>query len=566
MRVYSYIRFSSERQSHGDSVRRQLEKSREYCDRNGLVLDESFRLSDLGMSAFKGRNVKEGALAGFLADVEGGRVPRGSGLIIESLDRLSREQIPDALQLFIRILSAGINIITLTPERVHTRESINDLAGLIEPIVIMSRANEESVLKSDRSRQNWVKKHREAKSKKVMGKHCPWWVRLGDNGYELVPDRAVVVRKMFGLRADGKSLNTILKWLNGEGIKPALSENWNATMVSHILNSRATMGEYHPSLSINAQRVWQDPIEGYYPAVVSVGEFHSVSSAKAGRTGSRKSRVATGTEEAKEILDKVRKPRKPRADPWVNVFNGLAFAPDGHPYTIHAQPETRSGADTITVRRLTSSGALRHIPGSRKDRVPYLAYERGFFNCMKELDPKEFAGEGDRNVAAELADLSGRIADIETNMDRIKDRMKTSKNADVLLDSIESLGDARRSLLFDLEQLQSRASNHRMEAVGEIKTLATLLETASEEESRKLRSQIRGRLRSLVKRIDIQILKNPLGEKVGKRDRWTTRTTVCFHDRSLRIFLTDQDGKLIFMPNLKVHADGTTDFPDMSAK
>src|SRR5262245_52660873 len=106
IRAYSYVRMSTQRQLRGDSLRRQLERSRTYADEHSLLLDDS--LQDLGVSAWKGRNFKQGALGRFLAMVESGEIPKGSYLLIESLDRLSREAVPDALTLFMAIINAGI--------------------------------------------------------------------------------------------------------------------------------------------------------------------------------------------------------------------------------------------------------------------------------------------------------------------------------------------------------------------------------------------------------------------------------------------------------------------------
>src|SRR5665647_3359641 len=72
----SYIRMSTDAQLKGDSHRRQLETSDKYITDNGLELVE--RLSDLGVSAFRGANVEYGALGRFLQAVREGKVEAGS--------------------------------------------------------------------------------------------------------------------------------------------------------------------------------------------------------------------------------------------------------------------------------------------------------------------------------------------------------------------------------------------------------------------------------------------------------------------------------------------------------
>src|SRR5687768_14323056 len=108
-RAYSYVRFSRPEQMRGDSLRRQTELSERYARDNGLELDTA--LEDRGVSAFRGKNATEGALFGFLQAVKDGRVKRGSVLLVESLDRLSRQAVEEALPQFLAIIKAGVTIV-----------------------------------------------------------------------------------------------------------------------------------------------------------------------------------------------------------------------------------------------------------------------------------------------------------------------------------------------------------------------------------------------------------------------------------------------------------------------
>jgi hypothetical protein len=134
--AYSYIRFSHDYQSDGDSVRRQTTDSEDWCQRSGAELDETITLRDLGKSAFKqGKrraskedeemaefiapedlvNEDRRALAGFLWLIKQRRIRRGAYLIIENLDRLSRDQIVPATNLLTSILLAGVKVVQLRP-------------------------------------------------------------------------------------------------------------------------------------------------------------------------------------------------------------------------------------------------------------------------------------------------------------------------------------------------------------------------------------------------------------------------------------------------------------------
>src|ERR1041385_5155470 len=99
--AFSYVRFSTPEQLKGDSLRRQTEAAAEWCKRSGATLDTSTTYRDLGASAFKGAHRSDkAALGAFLKLAEAGRIPKGSFLIIENLDRLSREEERTALRLW----------------------------------------------------------------------------------------------------------------------------------------------------------------------------------------------------------------------------------------------------------------------------------------------------------------------------------------------------------------------------------------------------------------------------------------------------------------------------------
>ena len=152
-KAYSYLRMSTQTQLKGDSLRRQLAASEEYARSHELQLVEQFE--DIGVSAFRGKNSEKGALATFLEMIDQGYVEKGSYLLVESLDRLSRENVLKALPQFISIVQAGITIVTLADNQTYTEESLSHTQGqLFVTLGIMFRANEESATKSKRLKQS----------------------------------------------------------------------------------------------------------------------------------------------------------------------------------------------------------------------------------------------------------------------------------------------------------------------------------------------------------------------------------------------------------------------------
>jgi len=169
-RAYSYIRFSTPEQLKGDSLRRQLALTADYCKRRKLALDDTLNLRDLGVSAFRSGNAETGALASFLKAVELERVPKESVLIVENLDRLTRDEVGKALSLFISILDAGIHIVTLQPEVEYTKKSINDISIILQAVLQLFLGHEESAKKSKRLTHAWDTKRKDLAKQKLTGK------------------------------------------------------------------------------------------------------------------------------------------------------------------------------------------------------------------------------------------------------------------------------------------------------------------------------------------------------------------------------------------------------------
>lgn len=152
MKVYSYLRFSRPEQAKGSSIERQLKFAEDYANKHNLVLDDSLIMTDKGLSAFHGTHKKKGAFGQFLQAVESGKVESGSVLVVESLDRISREDPLIAQSALTDLILAGITVVTAGDNQVYSREEVQQNPfKLIMSLVVMIRANEESETKQRRS-------------------------------------------------------------------------------------------------------------------------------------------------------------------------------------------------------------------------------------------------------------------------------------------------------------------------------------------------------------------------------------------------------------------------------
>jgi DNA invertase Pin-like site-specific DNA recombinase len=283
--AYSYVRFSTPEQAKGDSYRRQVEKAEQYAAKHGMDLSlESFQ--DLGVSAWQGTNVATGQLGVFLDAVRRGDVAAGSTLLVESLDRISRSSALRALGVLQDIVEAGITVVTLTDERVYTAESLHgDPMSLLMSIMVFTRSNEESEIKSKRVREAWDKKKALARETgQPMTKVLPGWMRLAPDGSKvvLVEERAEVVRSIVRDTIAGVGLAKIASTLNARGVEPwgvggKRAALWHKSYVGKIVRSPALIGTFTPRSSHKegGKRVFVplDPIEGYYPSAISRSDY-----------------------------------------------------------------------------------------------------------------------------------------------------------------------------------------------------------------------------------------------------------------------------------------------------
>ncbi|WP_164757588.1 MULTISPECIES: recombinase family protein [unclassified Mesorhizobium] len=285
-RAYSYVRFSTPEQAAGDSLRRQTDKAAKYAAKHNLILDDKTTFRDLGLSAFGGANVAVGALGDFLSLVRSGDIKPGSCLLVENFDRISRDNILDAQAVFTGLLSAGITIVTLSNERAYSRESLRENQFAIFEIIIgFIRANDESARKQELLRAAWHGKRLKLKERGTpMTRLSPGWVRLREDrsGFDLIPERAEVVRRVFNLTLVGEGQHAIAQMLNREGV-PVFRRGkmWHRSYIKKMLADPSVIGVHTPHrverIGGRKRRIPTEAVEGYFPAAVDRETFERAS-------------------------------------------------------------------------------------------------------------------------------------------------------------------------------------------------------------------------------------------------------------------------------------------------
>lgn len=308
-KAYSYTRFSTPEQRFGDSARRQMAAAEEYARRHELDLDTSLTFNDLGVSAFRGRNLAEGGLGEFLAAVVLGVVEKGSYLIIENLDRLSRQAGRKALNTLNALVDAGITVVTTSDGKAYTSKSLDeDPFALMGALFTFVRAHEESLVKGRRVRAAWDNKRRRAQEEGVpLTKRTPGWLVLGANGkLRLDRSRAAIVRRIFKMALSGIGQNAIAARLNQERVKPFNADRWHRSYVKKLLENPAVTGRLiaHRVEFEDGRKVRKPVLEvdDHFPAVVSQEDWKRVQELRGGASPSGARPAPKGTAPLQNIL------------------------------------------------------------------------------------------------------------------------------------------------------------------------------------------------------------------------------------------------------------------------
>jgi DNA invertase Pin-like site-specific DNA recombinase len=467
--AYSYIRFSTPDQAKGDSLRRQAEAAAKWCEANEVRLDTSVTLHDLGKSAFTGehrKNPDRHALAAFLKLVETGRVPVGSFLLIENLDRLSREDEVPACHLLTGILMTGIKVVQLTPLQILTEKSNG--WELMRAVMELSRGHSESKVKSERNGEAQAEKKRRARagepqkeSKRIpagqhaMSKRTPGWCEIKGGKVVLIHERAAVVKRIFALRAAGYGCPRIVRTLMDDGV-PAFGENvvregrkrsafsgrWTVAYITNILKDRRALGEYQPCGK--GRKPEGEPIAGYYPRVITEVEYDLA-------------RVAMPAG-----------PRKVRDGKHVDLFAGLLTnARDQESYV--------SWQRSPTEKRVLIAWASKEARSPRWS-FPVWAFEGAVLSCLKEIKPSEILDGNDadadelQRLGADRARIDARLAEVEQQL------LSLEGDSTTLARVVKTLEERRGKIDRELADARQKAAHPLSESWGECQTLLDVID------------------------------------------------------------------------------------------
>lgn len=508
--AYSYIRFSNEAQAEGDSLRRQLEATRKYCHEKGLILDESLELQDLGVSAWEGKNAEKGALGRFLAACRSGRITKGSALVVENLDRISRQSPRKTVRLLGEILDDyGMEVhLTQAGKIFHPEEEENEGIDLILAVALSMRAHEESKTKSRRLKEAWIEKRRKViEEGHILTHTTPWWLKWEESKFLVIEERAVVVRRIYEMAAGGLSAVKIARELNLLRIQPPgrYRDNknkqdqvkkekvytiWRESSIKLWLTTKSPEGFLRATWKTR-HKAGDYIVEDYYPRIV---DKDLAERAHSGR------KIVMG--------------RTPKPDREPNIWKGIDLrahdattGPDGHwcrwggtrngvkdPVTglkaIHYYIDSVSDVDGHAIINC-STRTLERMVSIAVESASVIPSFGGFVTP----DPEEF------QIEAKIATIRKELREAEQ---RLENLLVLAESGKAPASVLKRIGEAEASVSKAKDELHvAREAPKQRIAPPSLDDIANLMATGRPSEKPISREDLASILRRMIRRIDI---------------------------------------------------------------
>ena len=142
-------------------------KKKKYCEENNLELIHA--VEDLAVSASTGKNLEEkSGLGNFIRQVELKKIETPVVLVLEQLDRATRLEPLEGVELIKKLINLGVSIASVQENKIYDQESLSNAFSLITLIMTLNAAHEYTKNMGERSHQGWQIKKRICLLKKFL--------------------------------------------------------------------------------------------------------------------------------------------------------------------------------------------------------------------------------------------------------------------------------------------------------------------------------------------------------------------------------------------------------------
>ncbi len=489
-KLYSYIRWSTDKQTGNTSLERQTEKAKQYAAIHGL---EYVQLLDAGVSAFRAKNSTSGKLAGFISAVESGVIPSDSWLYVENLDRLSRADATTANELFLRLLRLGLTLVTGMDGKTFTRDSVNqNPTDLMLSILLFMRANEESLTKQKRAFETTLKlieRYRSGLPVNIKSAgSSPWWIDASGPNNEAVKQHPIhfkAAKEAVRLLLSGWGNYRVTNYLNdnselypppaGKKSKNERKEvRWTVPNIKKMRLNRALMGEKVLTLNNITHH-----LENYFPPVCTSAEFARLQDVASNN------KMPQG--EQKQVI---------------TLLSGMGIL-----RCSHCGGAMTSSSKQGKIRYMCESGKKRmssckawSVSGALVERCLLQPLINGYISLVMDKQ------DSDQSISGLIDSLRGELEAIQSQIDNTTTAISMGGNLGSLVAMLQGFESRKSAILVDLDKLAQRellqgSRDQQIEKIVDTVELITpeLLEDTTDPD----RLNIREVVRAVIARVTI---------------------------------------------------------------
>jgi hypothetical protein len=169
------------------------------------------------------------------------------------------------------ICDFGIRIAIVDGDRIYDSASLSrDIMTTFEILMKAKLAHDESQQKSQRISSAWRAKQAATRTGKIMTSRCPGWLEVQNDKLVPIPERVIVVQRIFEMASDGLGSKTIASALNEEGINSWNTKThprWSGTYIRDVITGSAVEGDYIPDYRSRSRPPSNERIP-YFPRVI----------------------------------------------------------------------------------------------------------------------------------------------------------------------------------------------------------------------------------------------------------------------------------------------------------
>ena len=516
-KAYSYIRWSSEKQTKGSSLERQVEAARKVAESKNLELVE---MLDAGVSSFRGKNVKEGALGDFIDAVKAGAIPSGSYLILEAWDRATRQDLLTANQLLTTLLNLDIIIYTTVDNKEFSKAIIAENPFmLMMSLMELFRGHDESQKKSKRTndsaliainRFNNGERSTDgyALAIKAVGSH-PWMfdtsesVLIGGKAYSTVkehPKYWKVAQDIVSKISMGWGSYKLCEYLNENYEPPKQRKNKKREGWAINLLRNFHKQDYIRGIKKVTLKGVEHILDGYYPRLVDDETFFKLQNVR------NRNKVTTTSRTYVGLISGIRVAKCGHCSDSISFFTNRKNRKN----KVTGEPEQYKTLRYICTNKQVSTKncASGSVDAQRiEDSIIRIGLAKIWNNDVQQ----------DNSHLAELEAKKSQLIDLNAQQERIVDRMANFDDVPEVFDKkLSQIQLNINKCKTDIKDFENKASDNTNLPVSDIeKQWHSIPPNVLAKENDELRTKVRGMIRDAIDSITIWKLDG--GERAGNK-------------------------------------------------